>query len=81
MARKRGFKVRLKVAWNIVIGKLGKPMQIMVCEYCGSEKIKALGEWEDKKENVIQWGSLCKCQKCGAVCNEKQMWLKSEVKE
>lgn len=74
MPRKSGFRIRTKIALNIVLGKFANPMQVMVCEYCGSEKIKTLKEWDSKLENEIHWNSTTQCQKCGAKCTEKQIW-------
>lgn len=75
MARKGDFKMRLTLAWEIIKGNRAKPLQIMICERCGSEEIERLSEYgaqEDKDK--AWWISTCRCKKCGATCYERQIW-------
>ena len=74
MARKNNLRIRLIVAWGIARGKLAYPMQVMTCERCSSESIKRLKEKSIRYESGCIWRSIAKCQKCGAVCYEKQEW-------
>lgn len=79
MARKTGFKLRLKVATYLLLGKVDKDMRTMTCGRCGSMDIVEIEE-ESEGEEIFHsktryfWGDKVKCKDCGAECREIQTW-------
>lgn len=83
MARKTGFKLRLKVATYLLLGKVTKDMRTMTCGKCGSMDIVEIEEETERKtqfqvgmvsSTIYTWKDRVKCKNCGAECNEIQTW-------
>ena len=48
---------------------------IMQCPFCGSIDVKKTWEYGDKNGRGRIYAARHVCQKCGAVCEEKQTWV------
>lgn len=73
--REIDFLTRLKISWNYLRGNFGSDMRVLSCGYCGGVSMKQIiepdiAETPDKHQYLCVW----KCRKCGAVCNEGQVW-------
>lgn len=83
MARNTGFKLRLKVATYLLLGKVNKDMRTMTCGRCGSMDIVEIEEENESTEKYkvdsssrtrYFWSDKVKCKLCGAKCIEIQTW-------
>lgn len=78
--RENKFLQRIRVAYNFVRYGKGK-CRIMTCEKCGSVFIRPISEQaeegqliDDKRQIDVYWSEVDQCMKCGAVCQEIQLW-------
>lgn len=78
---------RIKIAFNFVIYGKGK-CRIMTCAKCGSIKIVPISNelaktgYEKGNFDIDSiWMEYVQCMKCGAVCEEIQMWNFGEKPE
>lgn len=75
MGRIQGTLHRLRVAWHLAINDMDYDIRSMDCGYCGSMNIE---EIENPIENTThenyEWSDKVRCKKCGAICEEKQIW-------
>ena len=83
MARKTGFKLRLKVATYLLLGKVKKGVRTMAGGKCGRMEIVEIEEGTERKtqfqvgmisSTIYTWKDRVKCKNCGAECNEIQTW-------
>ena len=78
--RKNTVWQRLKVAYNLVVYGKGK-VRLMTCGKCGGITIVPISlkpyesdYSEDGLHVDLVWIEFTRCLKCGAVCQEIQMW-------
>lgn len=77
--RNNRFFQRLSIAFNFVI--YGKSRcRIMTCGKCGAQTIVKVSDAvsekyiDEGKQIDLLWSEFVQCEKCGAICQEVQMW-------
>lgn len=81
MGRKSpALKDRIWAAYNLIRYGKGK-LRCMTCGKCGSIVIQSISDTpvEGKIEDVgkridMAWVDMVRCSKCGAICEEIQLW-------
>lgn len=78
--RKNQLFKRIIVAYNFVRHGKGN-VRIMTCQKCGSMLIKPISKTPNEGAYLKNgrhidawWAEFSQCQKCGAVCEEVQLW-------
>lgn len=71
---------RISVAYNLIRYGSGK-CRIMTCGKCGSICILPISEHPSEQKHIDEerhidsvWSEVIQCMKCGAVCQEIQLW-------